>query len=246
MNICDAKEVPYVNTHMDEDAAMKSAVLNIHPNSESLTQLLLEYVNASEWNTVAILYESPLWLRRVASVLENNNRLKNRISVHNLDYTTNNEFRPTLQDVRDSDDTNIILDCSSESMPIILRQAMQVGLMTKNYRWILTNLDAHSVDLEPFQYSGVNITVFRILNTNHPIFNWKKSSDDTSDDDDVFNVDPESRRSSSNGNCDVNNDQKDSFPIYPEKFTSKLYIDRSCEIQSLIFFKFNLHFGMNF
>lgn len=217
MNICDAKEVPYINTYLDKDAASKSDILNIYPNSDSLMQLLLEYVNASEWNTAAILYESPLWLRGVAGVLENNNRLKNRISVHNLDYTTNNEFRPTLQDVRDSDDTNIILECSSESLPIILRQAMQVGLMTKHYRWIITNLDAHSVDLEPYQYSGVNITVFRILNTNHPIFISPKSSDDN--DDDVFNVDPESRQVMRNGNCEAIN-QSIPFPIYPEKFNS--------------------------
>lgn len=158
MNICDQKEVPYINMYLDEDAASKSTVLNIYPNLDSLTQLLLDYVNVSEWKSASILYESPLWLRRVASVLENNNRMKNRIRIHNLDYTTNNEFRPTLQNVRDSEDRNIILDCSTESLPIILRQAMEVGLMTKDYSWILTNLDAHSVDLEPYQYSGVNIT----------------------------------------------------------------------------------------
>lgn len=221
MNICDAKEIPYINTYLDEDAASKSAVLNIHPHLDSLTQLLFDYVNVSEWKTATILYESPLWLRRVASVLENNNRINKQIRIHNLDYTTNNEFRPTLQNVRDTNDRNIILDCSTESLPIILRQAMQVGLLTKEYSWILTNLDAHSVDLEPYQYSGVNITVFRILNTKHSIFNLREWNGDESDDD-VFNVDPESQQTSNNENanyCNSNKNRPFPIPTYPNKFS---------------------------
>lgn len=222
MNICDAKEVPYINTFLDEDAASKSTVLNIHPHLESLTQLLLDYMEASGWKAANILYESPLWLRRIARILENNNRMKNRIDIYNLDYTKNNEFRPTLQEVRDSSITNIILDCSTESLPIILRQSMEVGLMTKHHRWIITNLDAHAADLEPYRYSGVNITVFRILNRNHPIFSRHKLDDN---DDDAFNVDPESQQSSLTGNCDGNNNLQ--FPIYPEKFYGKSF----CEIK---------------
>lgn len=55
-------------------------------------------------------------------------------------------------------------------MKIIFAKAMQVGLLTDQYRWILTNLDAHSLDLYQFIYGGTNITTFRILDENHPIF----------------------------------------------------------------------------
>lgn len=219
MNICDAKEIPYINAYLDEDAASKSTVLNIHPNLESLTQLLLDYVNAAGWERITILYESPLWLRRVANILEINKQLGNRINVRNLDYTTNNEFRPTLQDVRDSDDANIILECSIESLPLILRQAMQVGLMTKHYRWIITNLDAHSSDLEPYQFSGTNITTFRILDKRHPIFNTLKEPEDLENDNDLFNVDPESRFSAEQ--CKKNSEIKSQIPNYPGKLNGQ-------------------------
>lgn len=222
MNICDAKEIPYINTYMDEDATSKSTVLNMHPHLSTLTQLLLDFVNASDWKRATILYESPLWLRRVATILEIGNPIGNRINVRNLDYTTNNEFRPTLQGVRDADETNIILECSSESLPIILRQAMQVGLMTKHFRWILTNLDTHSIDLEPYQYNGANITTFRILDSNHGIFNSPKKSKDVDDDDDdnedLFNVDPESKLNADK--CSATNGNNDrTLPVYPDKFT---------------------------
>ncbi|XP_031627054.1 glutamate receptor ionotropic, kainate 2-like [Contarinia nasturtii] len=239
MNICDSKEIPYVNTYMDEDAAAKSAALNIHPNLESLTQLLLDFVIASEWKNVTILYESPLWLKRVAKVLETNKDLKNRINVRNLDYTTNNEFRPVLQKARELESTNIILECSSESLPIILRQSMQVGLITKQYNWIITNLDTHSINLEPYQYSDAKITTFRILNKKHPIFDTPKDDDDSNQD--LFNVDPESKfdveTSSTNNNCKSNFDSTNVvIPNYPDKLNGLVSLQTSLIYDAVMVF----------
>lgn len=222
-------ELPYINTFLDEDAASKLTVLNVYPNLDSLTQLVIDYVNASNWQQATILYESSLWLRRAAVILETNNVLKNRISILDLDYTTNNEFRPTLQTIRDSNNTNIILDCSIESLPIILRQAMEVGLMTKYYSWIIANLDAHSLDLDVYRYSGVNITLFRILNTKHSVFDITNPNSNDADKDannDVFNVDPETRKIENDRNCNENNnndENNNAFPIHPEKFKSGLF-----------------------
>lgn len=248
MNICDSKEIPYINIYLDEDAASKSAVLNMYPNLDSLTQLLLDHVNVSNWKSVTILYESPLWLRRVAKCLEFNKQLKNRINMRNLDYTTDNEFRPTLQDIRDSDDSNIILLCSFESLPIILRQAMQVGLMTKHYRWIITNLDAHSINLEPYQYSGANITTFRLLNINHAIFDQVSKNVEVIDDGELFDVDPDSKLntddSNENNKCQPN--VETTFPTYPDKFSGKLkqwkYFKSSFNFNGDISNRFHLNF----
>lgn len=92
---------------------------------------------------------------------------------------------------------------------------MQVGLLTKNYKWIITNLDAHTVDLDPFQYSGTEIRTFRILNQNHPVFSPQTSDDDLepiydeSDTKDDFYM----------KGCTVPTDQLVNLvPDYPEKF----------------------------
>lgn len=37
--------------------------------------------------------------------------------------------------------------------------------MVDKYHFIITNLDAHTIDLEPFQYSGANITTLRLIDT---------------------------------------------------------------------------------
>lgn len=232
MNICDVMEVPYINIIRDENAVSKLAVLNVHPNLDSLTQLVIEYVNISDWQEAAILYESSLWLQRAAIMLETNDLLRNRIKVFDLDYTTNNEFRPTLRKVRNSKIINIILDCSIESLPFVLRQAMEVGLMTDDYNWVIANLDAHSIDLDMYRYSGVNITLFRILDTKHQILDLTKPNSNEANaeaDNDVFNIDPETRKIDSNCYANNNANNNNAFPIYPEKFKSELiYATTKC------------------
>lgn len=127
MNLCDAKEIPYVNIHMDADAATKLTVLNMYPSQDSLIQLLVDYLNATNWKSITILYESPLWLSRVSKFLEtNNNNVGARITVKSLDYTMENEFRTTMQSIRDSDVRNIVLDCSIEPLPKILQQVSEI------------------------------------------------------------------------------------------------------------------------
>lgn len=65
--------------------------------------------------------------------------------------------------MKQSADVHIVIDCSIEILPEVLKQAQQVGLMTDNHKFIITNPDLHTLDLEPYQYSGSNITGIRLV-----------------------------------------------------------------------------------
>ncbi len=86
-----------------------------------------------------------------------------------------------------SKSTNIILDCKKEAIGEVLKQAQQIGMVSEDYYYLLTSLDAHTVDLEDFkvhsvtipptkrfminaslQYGGTNFTAFRMIDTNKP------------------------------------------------------------------------------
>lgn len=41
--------------------------------------------------------------------------------------------------------------------------------MTDNHRILITSMDMHTIDLEPYQYSGVNITGIRLVNPENPL-----------------------------------------------------------------------------
>lgn len=85
------------------------------------------------------------------------------VTVRQLDITSNENYRPQLRRVKQSKDKNIVICSSIEALPEILKQAQQVGLMTDEHQFIITSLDMHTIDLEPFQYSGANITGLRLV-----------------------------------------------------------------------------------
>lgn len=85
------------------------------------------------------------------------------VTVRELDITDNENYRPQLRRVKHSDDKNIIISCSIDTLPEILKQAQQVGLLTEDHQFIITSLDMHTIDLEPFQHSGSNITGVRLI-----------------------------------------------------------------------------------
>lgn len=50
---------------------------------------------------------------------------------------------------------------------------MQVGLFTPDRSFIISNLDAQTIDLERFQYTQANITMFRIIDRDFLIDEFK-------------------------------------------------------------------------
>lgn len=85
------------------------------------------------------------------------------VTVRQLDLTSNENYRPQLRRVKHSGDKNIIISCSIDALSEILKQAQQVGLLTEDHQFIITSLDMHTIDLEPFQHSGSNITGVRLI-----------------------------------------------------------------------------------
>ncbi|XP_065092480.1 glutamate receptor ionotropic, kainate 2 isoform X2 [Ochlerotatus camptorhynchus] len=160
-SICDEKEMPHIETRWD--AHTRLPILNIHPHPTILGRVFLDLVVAFEWKDFTIIYESGPWLPGISELLKMNDPKGYTVTVRQLDLKLNGNFRPVLRRVKLSDDKHIILACSIESMPEVLKQAQQVGLMTDHHQVIITSMDLHTIELEPYQYSGTNITGIRLL-----------------------------------------------------------------------------------
>ena len=61
-----------------------------------------------------------------------------------------------LREVYKSKSNIVILDCSKEKLVEVLKQAQQVSIVSETYFYLLTSLDSHTVDLEPFTVSMEN------------------------------------------------------------------------------------------
>ncbi|XP_031634004.1 glutamate receptor ionotropic, kainate 3-like isoform X2 [Contarinia nasturtii] len=174
-NICDAKEIPYIDTYMDVEA--KTSTINLYPSHETLSQLLIEVVNKYEWKDILILYEAPSYIKRISPFLEDRNRKPGTVTVQPIEV--GGSFQNILQKVKDmgSRSSNIIIESSIEHLSEILEQALQVGLFGPERSFIITNLDAQTIDLSKFQYTQANITIFRIIDRDFPIEEFKDIDD---------------------------------------------------------------------
>jgi hypothetical protein len=57
----------------------------------------------------------------------------------------------------------------------ILKQAQQVSIVSETYFYLLTSLDSHTVDLEPFTVSNENKTFTVVISNKRKINEPKKS-----------------------------------------------------------------------
>lgn len=56
MNICDAKEIPYIDVKWDSDT--KPPVINMHPHPDAVAQIFVDIIKAWDWKGFTIIYES--------------------------------------------------------------------------------------------------------------------------------------------------------------------------------------------
>lgn len=56
-------------------------------------------------------------------------------------------------------------------------QALQIGLFTSDRSFIITNLDAHTINLEPYQFTEAEIIMFRVINPSVPYQEYENIRD---------------------------------------------------------------------
>lgn len=167
-DICDSLEMPFIDPRYDPDIRMPS--INLHPNPSVIGEVLVNLVNRFEWTSFMILYENGEFLPRMSELLKLSVTNGPTITARRIDLGLNPlNFRSVLRTVKLSKETRIIIECSIEKLDEILKQTQQIGLMTDQHHFILTNFDVHTIDMEPYQYSGTRITTLRLIDIVNPI-----------------------------------------------------------------------------
>lgn len=162
-NICDAKDIPYIDTFFDIET--KRSILNLYPSHETLTLLFSDLLTAYDWTDFIIIYESPTWLSRLSSLVESYSNPQYSVKFFRLmrELTDEPNFRSILISVKRSSIKKIILQCSTNILSEVLNQMLQVSLLTSDHHLIIADLDAQTVDLNDYRHTESNITIFRII-----------------------------------------------------------------------------------
>eukprot|EP00094_Tigriopus_californicus_P003973 TCALIF_03827-PA protein Name:"Similar to GRIK2 Glutamate receptor ionotropic, kainate 2 (Macaca fascicularis)" AED:0.16 eAED:0.16 QI:0/0.7/0.45/1/0.8/0.81/11/0/556 len=160
-SICDAMEIPHIETRWDYRLKRDDYSVNLYPHPQSISKAYVELIERFNWKSYTILYEDNQGLVRLQELLKSPTQSDVRIVVRQL--PNDDDYRSLLKDVKKSGEIHIVLDCSTEKIQTVLKQAQQVGMLTAYHNYLITSLDLHMVNLEEFKYGGTNITAFRLL-----------------------------------------------------------------------------------
>lgn len=76
------------------------------------------------------------------------------------------DYQPILKEVEKSGATRIVLDCSTTTLLNVLKQSASVGMMGEYNNYLITSIDAHTIDLSELQnVIRSNITTIRMMSS---------------------------------------------------------------------------------
>ncbi|XP_037948866.1 glutamate receptor ionotropic, kainate 2-like isoform X1 [Teleopsis dalmanni] len=180
MSICDAKELPFIDTRWDFNAQLPT--INLHPDPSQLAIALKDLVVGLEWTSFTIIYETGEFLATVKELLQMYGTSGPTVTVRRYELDLNGDYRNVLRRIKYSGETSFVVVGAVDTLPELFKQAQQVGLMTGDYRYIVGNLDFQTMDLEPFQHGDTNITSFRLISPeNDNVFEVSKALYDAED-----------------------------------------------------------------
>uniref|UniRef100_A0A8D3C0G5 Glutamate receptor n=1 Tax=Scophthalmus maximus TaxID=52904 RepID=A0A8D3C0G5_SCOMX len=165
-SICNALGVPHVQTKWKHQVSdnRDSYFVSLYPDFSSLSRAILDLVHFFKWRTVTVVYDDSTGLIRLQELIKAPSRYNIRLKIRQLPTETK-DAKPLLKEMKKAKEFHVIFDCGHEMAAWILKQALAMGMMTEYYHYIFTTLDLYALDMEPYRFSGVNMTGFRILNT---------------------------------------------------------------------------------
>ncbi|KAM4796614.1 glutamate receptor ionotropic, kainate 1 isoform 2-T2 [Rhinophrynus dorsalis] len=168
-SICNALEVPHIQTRWKHPSVdnKDTFFINLHPDYAAISRAVLDLVLYYSWKTVTVVYEDSTGLIRLQELIKAPSRYNIKIKIRQLP-SGNKDARPLLKEMKKAKEFYVIFDCSHETAAEILKQILSMGMMTEYYHYFFTTMDLFALDLEPYRYSGVNMTGFRLLNIDNP------------------------------------------------------------------------------
>nr|CAD7416119.1 unnamed protein product [Timema poppensis] len=137
-SICDVKDVPHIETSWDLKQRREDFLVNLHPHPQTLNRLFVDLVRNCEWKSFTIIYDDSDSLVRFQELLRVYEPKGNTVTVRQLE--PGNDYRRVLRNIKNSGESNFVLDVSERILYEVLLQAQQVGLMSDRHNYIITSL----------------------------------------------------------------------------------------------------------
>ncbi|GJQ66264.1 hypothetical protein Trydic_g15637 [Trypoxylus dichotomus] len=160
-SVCYRKDIPHIETRWNDHPHKLTFTINLYPHAPTFSKALAELVESKQWKTFVVFYDDHQSLSRVSGIL--NVIRESAISIKQLDPNNTENYRSVLKEAWRDGFRHFVLDCHIDRLPSVLKQAQQIGLMTSENSYIITNPDLQTIDMESYKYSDTNITGIRMV-----------------------------------------------------------------------------------
>ena len=127
-SICDALDIPHIESRLDLYSGIKEFSINLYPSQSILNQAYKDIMKYLNWTKVAILYEFDYGLVKLRELI----RIPGiEVLVRQTEPST---YNSVLKEIKNKDIHNLIIDTKPEHMNDFLK-----GVRTKNKFYSIIN-----------------------------------------------------------------------------------------------------------
>lgn len=123
-SICDALEIPHIETRWDFQLNRNDLSLNLYPRPSILARAYVDLVRAWNWKSFAIAYEDNEGIIRVQDFFKE--AQMNNWKVKLYQFKTGKPYRETFWKIKASGEVNIVLDVRLENMHTVLKHVSHI------------------------------------------------------------------------------------------------------------------------
>nr|CAG4638241.1 EOG090X00ST [Cyclestheria hislopi] len=160
-NTCKVFDIPYIETRWKTNTQQGESFINLQPNPSSLSKAYWDVVRSQGWTSFTILYEDENELYRLQDLLRASTLAGYKVVVRQL--SSGDDYRPLLEEMKEMDEKNVVLDCAVERIQPFLRQAKQLDLTTASHSFFISNLDLTTISLEDLKNEEAKIIGLRLV-----------------------------------------------------------------------------------
>lgn len=130
-SICNELNIPHlVSYHRTPDISKNpyhKFTRNVHPDTTSLSNALVDIIRNYEWKRFSIIYDSDESLIRLNGILQMFHAGHKSVSVYK--FPGKDRIKHFLKDISKSMENRIIIDCNIENVAEIVKQGLDVKMM---------------------------------------------------------------------------------------------------------------------
>ncbi|KAK5640371.1 hypothetical protein RI129_011182 [Pyrocoelia pectoralis] len=161
-SICDALDIPHLEARLDLDTDVREFSINLYPAQHLLNTAFQDIMSFLNWTKVAIIYEEDYGLIKLRELVRSPHNSELEIHLRQADPES---YRAVLKEIKNKDIHNLVIDTKPSNMQHFLKGILQLQMNDYKYHYIFTTFDLETFDLEDFQYNFVNMTSFRVVDT---------------------------------------------------------------------------------